>query len=293
MRQSSLLSITLLLLLSPAYCQETSKPPDEKSTAKVKERSPEKANTSAWEVLNESLRGDNSAKRAEAVSALAIAGRQKPIIELVESFLQDKEASVRQAAVVTLGELSSRRSIPKLRQALDDEANEVSFSAARVLWELGDSTGRQVLIQVLAGERGASQSVAHGEMQEMKKKIRDPAALTLFGVKQAGVLGPFGMGLSLMEELRNDRSASARIQAANALANDRNQGSAQDLEHALADKNWAVRAAAAKALAKRGYGHSLPALRDLLDDKNDVVKYSAAAAIVRLTRARYPGKPRE
>jgi hypothetical protein len=34
--------------------------------------------------------------------------------------------------------------IPKLRQALDDDAPEVSFTAARILWEMGDTSGRIV-----------------------------------------------------------------------------------------------------------------------------------------------------
>jgi len=104
------------------------------------------------------------------------------------------------------------------------------------------------------------------------------------------VLGPFGIGLSLAEELRKDRSAAARILAADALASDRNIGSAQELEDALADKNWAVRAAAAQGVAKRGYRHALPSLQTLLLDKNEVVRYTAAAAIVRLTNARPPRK---
>jgi HEAT repeat protein len=66
---------------------------------------------------------------------------------LIEGFLSDKDSAVRQATIVTLGEWRSRRSMPKLRQALDDDADEVSFTAARVLWGMGDTSGRVVLIQ--------------------------------------------------------------------------------------------------------------------------------------------------
>jgi HEAT repeat protein len=282
----------LLLLLGPAYCQlsQAGQPSRAESSAEAKNRSSENPGESAWQVLNEALSGDDSSKRTEAVAALSVVGARAPVTELIESFLHDKESSVRQAAVVTLGELKSRRSIPKLRQALDDNADEVSFSAARVLWDMRDTSGRLVLIEVLAGERGASEGAVHGQIRELKKKIKNPAALALFGVKQAGVLGPFGIGLSLAEELRKDRSASARILAADALASDRNPGTPQELEVALADKSWAVRAAAAQALAKRGYRHSILALNHLLADKNDIVKYTAAGAIVHLTRTRYPGK---
>jgi HEAT repeat protein len=243
----------------------------------------------AWQMLNEALNGNDAAKRTEAVSALSVAGPSAPI-PVLEKLLQDHEPSVRQAAVVALGELKSRRSMPKLRRALDDEDAEVSFSAARVLWEMGDRSGRMVLIEVLAGERTATQGAAQGQIQGFKKKLKNPAALALFGIKQSGVLGPFGIGLSLAEELRKDKSASARILAADALAKDRDAASAQELEDALGDKNWAVRAMAAQSVAKRNYRHSIPALRDLLADKNEVVKYTAAAAIVRLTRASYAGK---
>jgi hypothetical protein len=98
---------------------------------------------------------------------------------------------------------------------------------------MGDTSGRIVLIQVLAGERGVSENPAQGKVREMKKKLRNPAALALFGIKQAGVLGPFGIGISIAEELRKDSSASARVLSADALARDNDAGSAEQLEDAL------------------------------------------------------------
>lgn len=125
----------------------------------------------AWEILRDALAGDDASKKVEAISALSVARPRTPVIKLIESFLSNKDSSVRQAAVVTLGELRSRRSIPKLRQALDDDSAEVSFTAARILWEMGDTSGRIVLIQVLAGERGASENLAQGKLREMKKNF--------------------------------------------------------------------------------------------------------------------------
>jgi HEAT repeat protein len=54
----------------------------------------------------------------------------KPV-GLIESALDDKEVSVREAACATLGELKARTSIPKLRMALADAAPEVVFAAGR------------------------------------------------------------------------------------------------------------------------------------------------------------------
>jgi HEAT repeat protein len=291
MPQCALVVVLGLVLLGPATCLALNgqQPSTADSGAEQKKSPGGNPGDESWLVLNEALKGDDTAKRTEAVAALSVAGPNAPI-GVIEKLMQDRESSVRQAAIVALGELRSRRSMPKLRRALDDEAAEVSFSAARVLWEMGDRSGRLVLIEVLAGEKGATAGAAHGKVQEFKKKLKNPASLALFGIKQAGVLGPFGIGLSLAEELRKDKSASARILAADALATDRDAASGQELEDALADKNWAVRAAAAQALARRNYRHAIPALRDLLTDKNEVVKYTAAAAIVRLTRARYVEK---
>ncbi len=239
----------------------------------------------AWKILTDAAADNDVSKRTEAISPLAIAGSKPRAFLLVESALQDKDPAVRRVAVIALGEMKSRKSLPKLRQMLEDDAPEVSFAAAQVLWRMGDRSGRQVLFEVLAGERNPSGGGLGRKAGEMKKKLHSPSAVAEFGAKQGAraLLGPFAIGLTVAEELRKDNSASARALSAALLAMDRSPESAERLEQALDDKNWLVRATAAKSLANRRHRHALPRLEALLSDHKDVVRYSAAAAILALS----------
>jgi HEAT repeat protein len=123
---------------------------------KKEERAPQNVTARAWKILEEAGRDNDVSKRTEAISALAVVGSKPRAFVLVESALQDKDPAVRRVAVIALGEMKSRKSLPKLRQMLEDDAPEVSFAAAQVLWQMGDRSGRQVLFEVLAGERNPS-----------------------------------------------------------------------------------------------------------------------------------------
>ena len=66
---------------------------------------------------------------------------------------------VRQSAALALGEMNAYAAIPWLKQALNDSP-EVAFGAAKALTKLGDSSGRDVLIAVMAGERVRTRPVS-------------------------------------------------------------------------------------------------------------------------------------
>src|SRR5437868_14076754 len=70
----------------------------------------------------------------------------------VEESLQDKDPQVRQAAALALGQMKTPQAILYLKQALGD-TGEVAFAAAKSLVDLGDPSGREMLLAVLAGER--------------------------------------------------------------------------------------------------------------------------------------------
>ncbi len=252
---------------------------------KKEDRAPQNVTARAWQILEEAVADNDVSRRTEAISALAIVGSKSRAFALVESALQDKEPAVRRVAVIALGEMKSRKSLPKLKHMLEDDSPEVSFAAAQALWQMGDRSGRQVLFEVLSGERNPSGSGLGRKASELKKKLHSPAALAEFGAKQGAraLLGPFAIGLTVAEELRKDNSASARALSAALLATDRSPESAEQLEQALDDKNWLVRATAAKSLAKRRQRHALPRLEALLNEDKEVVRYSAAAAVLALT----------
>ncbi|HUS07532.1 MAG TPA: HEAT repeat domain-containing protein [Bryobacteraceae bacterium] len=252
----------------------------------------------AWKIIEDAHAQNNSIQRSQLLNALSAAGTNPRTIAILEAGLSDKSSEVRQAAAAVLGDVKSRSSIPKLTAALDDEAAEVSFTAARSLWNMGDLSGRDIFMEVLAGERGNSPGLVKGSMRQVKHRLHNPASLAMLGVKEgAGMfLGPFSMGIMVFEELRKDGSASARTLATVMLASDSDPASIRNLEEALSDKNWIVRAAAAKALAARGSRDSVPNIEPLLSEDRHRVRYVAAAAIVALAgqavpQAEHPAVP--
>lgn len=238
----------------------------------------------AWKILAQGTSENNANKRKLALSAMVIAGTNPRAVTMVVSLLKDREVDVRQMAASVLGDMNARAAIPELEEALDDEAPEVSFTAARSLWSLGDRRGMDVLLAVLNGERGASAGLMKGTIRDARKRLRDPAGLAMLGVREgAGMfLGPAAMGIMVFEELRKDGSASARTLSAETLAKGADPAILTILEEALDDKNWLVRAAVVKALAMRGSRSSIPHVETMLADKQEAVRYIAAASLIRL-----------
>lgn len=263
--------------------------------------------TRSWKMVNAALAEESAERRIEAITALSTIGPRRSVARLIEARLTDKHHDVRHVAAATLGEMRSRRSVPALRRVLEDREPAVSFAAALALWHLGDRSGRAILFDVLAGERGTGPGFIKGGVRDAKKFAR-PANLATTGAKQGAstLLGPFALGIPLVEALRKDGGAPDRALSASLLAQDSDPESVQQLEAALGDKNWAVRVAAARALADfalRGKGEDLTrarstetvdserivgALAPLLEDDKAAVRLVAAASILRLTR--YAGR---
>ena len=238
----------------------------------------------AWQILTEGTTNSNANKRKQALSALVLAAPNPRAVTMAEGLLSDKEVDVRQSAASVLGDMKSRAAIPKLVEALDDDAPEVSFVAARSLWNLGDKRGRDILLAVLAGDRGVSAGFVRGSMRDAKNRLRKPSSLAMLGLKEgAGMLfGPASMGISAIEEMRKDSSASARALSAVLLGTDNSPESVKALEEALVDKNWVVRAAVVKSLAMRGDRKQIATLQSMLTDQEEAVRYMAAAGVIRL-----------
>jgi HEAT repeat protein len=239
----------------------------------------------AWEVLNHALADGNPVKRSQALTALGLIGSTAPhVVDLLEAGLTDKDVTVRQTAAAVMGEIGARQTIPMLKKALDDESGEVSFAAARSLWQMGDSSGREIFWAVLAGEQKTGPGMIQGEIRDAKRKLRNPAALVKIGIDEgAGFLGPFSMGVGFVEELLKDKGATARALSAKLLGSDSDPQTRLELEQSLEDKNSGVRAAAARALSQRAGKEELAKIQPLLGDSNDGVRAVAAAAIIRLS----------
>jgi len=242
------------------------------------------ASSPAWQILTEGAAEGSGYKRSEAISALGTI-RSAEADKLVVAALADKDIMVRLAAVGTLAERKSRADIPMLKRALSDDSGEVSFIAARALWEMGDRSGRDVLEEVMFGEQ-KKQGFIQKQIRGAKATAHDRKGLVWMGAKEgAGFLfGPLGTGIGLMEQAMKDDAAQARVLSATLLAQEKGPEAAGLLGEVLVDKNPLVRAVAAKLLG----GFNGPSVRGklepLLEDKNDTVRYMAAASIVRISR---------
>lgn len=250
--------------------------------------------TASWKILSEGVHDKSVTRRADATIALGSIGLRPDVVRLVEAGLADTQPRVREISAATLGSMRSRTSTPKLKTLLQDKSDRVIFTAARALWELGDTSGRDLFIAVLSGEGDSRMKTAvSGQIKDATSTLTNPRELAQIGLDQgaSALLGPFALALTLGQRLAKDRSAPMRALCADLLAKDSNPVSLRELEDALLDKSWAVRAAAAKALGIAGRPRSIPKLKPLLDDKNSSVRFMAAASIIRITLYRIPFAP--
>jgi HEAT repeat protein len=243
--------------------------------------------SSAWDVLRKGMDDGDAQHRKTVIAAIGTIGPEPEAVKLVVRGLQDKDTLVRQTAAATLGEMGAHDAVQHLRAALDDSP-EVSFTAAKSLWQLGDTSSREIIQAVMAGERSDKPSMLHSAMKDAKHRLR-PSQLALMGVKEASgtFLGPGSMGIDAiqeaMKEAKKDSAAPGRAAAAAILGKDPDPYSLVLLEWGLSDSNWAVRVAVAKALGERGNQQTIVKLSPLLSDDHHAVRYMAAASMVKLS----------
>lgn len=243
-----------------------------------------------YDTLKAGLEDGNPAKRIAAVLALGVVKPQPKPVAMVEGMLTDKDSGTRAAACSVLGDMKSRTSIPKLREALDDKAGEVIFAAGKALYAMGDPQGREVLIEVLEGDQAPKSGLVSSSLRDARLKLHDPKALLLLGVNEsAGLLGPFGISVPIAEMLMKDNQASGKTAAALLLATDRSEDTKKAIKEALDDKNWTVRVAALRSAALLDLKAYYTDVAALLDDKRDEVRYAAAGAMIRLRQS--PPRP--
>ncbi|MGA3293383.1 MAG: HEAT repeat domain-containing protein [Candidatus Acidiferrales bacterium] len=242
----------------------------------------------AWTLLAQGAASDKLRNRSDAISALTVLDRDRRAVSTIGAALDDKEESIRVLAATSLGDMKARAAIPKLKDALEDNSAQVSFAAAQALWKIGDRSGREILYEVLSGDRKVKPGIIQGKVNAAKHDLHDPKALALIGVNEASgaFLGPFSMGVSFIEEYAKNNGAPIQAVCAKLLASDDSRDTVNELRDALGDKNWAVRAAAARALAKMNHREVVPQLKDMMEnDKEQPARFAAAAAIVRLSAA--------
>jgi len=241
----------------------------------------------AWFTLNLSLNDPSPEHRQTGMAALAAIGEPDPkAVERAEKALQDGDPLVRQSAALALGEMNAYVAIPWLKQALNDSP-EVAFGAAKALTKLGDPSGRDVLIAVMAGERKDAPGFVTNAQRKAKEKMHHPTSLALLGAQDAAgaMFGPVAVVIPITRETMKLRSKDGpgRAAATAYIARYPDPYAVSLLEWALNDEEPLVRLEAAKGLGDRGGSDSVPKLVATLRDTSEVVRNMAAAAIIRIT----------
>jgi HEAT repeat protein len=239
----------------------------------------------ARDILQKASQDKNPDVRKQAAVSLSLGGPREPFLSELEAMLADKDVEVRLAAISSLSDLKTRRTTAALRKALNDDVPEVSFAAAKALYNANDPAGKQALFSVLSGETKASSGFLTKQKREALRMTHTPKTMFMFALKAGAGLAPvpgLGEGISSMQGILADPSVSGRAMAALLLAKEKDPATLAALREALVDKDASVRAAAVHALALRNESNLQKDLVPLLDDKKEAVRLRAAAGYLRL-----------
>ncbi len=100
-------------------------------------------------ILIDGLNDNDQGSRLAAIQALGLL-RYVPAIRGIEKFTAEKYSTAeRLAATITLGNIGNKSSIPILQKMLNDEEPNIRWDAAIALAKLEDSSGFQVIINLL------------------------------------------------------------------------------------------------------------------------------------------------
>jgi HEAT repeat protein len=250
----------------------------------------------AWEALNTALsdtKPQAERVRIDAITALSALGDFPRAAAWLRDAQKDQDRYIRLAAVAAMGSSKKAEFVPDLKQALNDNAAEVSFTAAVGLWKMNDRSGESILDAVLAGSRKANQGLVSSEKHEADQDLHSPSKLARIGAEQGAyaLLGPFGIGFTALRMGKGQSAIHPRVIAATLLAEDTSTASMQRFVDALDDPDPLVRTAAARALGDYHGAQATDALSDALYDSKPAVRLMAAASYIRASQPE--PKPKE
>src|SRR5262245_4121800 len=206
------------------------------------------------EMLMKALQDRNPDTRKQAVAALSLAAESGPLFDQLEKMMDDKDVEVREAVVAGLSEVKTRKATEALHKALQDEVPEVSFAAAKALWQRRDPEGKKALLAVLERENKTSSGFFSKNMREALRMMHTPRTTFLFAVRQGIGFVPIpgiGEGIASMQGILTDAGVSGRATAALLIGREKDPDTLEALKDALSDKDASVRAAAVHSLCLR------------------------------------------
>lgn len=260
-------------------------------------RPPDATDTRCTDMLKVALTSHNPDTRKEAVVALSLASDRSALLPLLVGMTGDKDVQVRLAVVSSLAEVNSKEARNTLEIMLKDPVPEVSFAAAKALWNLHDPAGKQALLAVVQGETKTASSYFPAQMRQALRMMHTPATTFLYAMRQGIGFVPvpgLGEGIASMQALLTDPGISGRATAVLLLGKDRDPALVPALKDAMYDQNWTVRAAAVHSLALRNDPALKKDLAPMLGDEKEGVRLRAAAGYLRLSaiQLRRVGRPR-
>jgi hypothetical protein len=252
----------------------------------------------AWDMLNNALsdkRTQAELPRIDAIAALGTLGDFPQAVASLRDAEKDQDRYIRLAVVTAMASSKKTLFLPDLKQALNDSAAEVSFSAAVGLWKMDDKSGESVLEAVLGGNRKANRGLVSSEKHDADQDVHSPAKLAEIGAEQGAfaLLGPFGFGLSAIRGRKGQNGIHPRVVAATLLAEDKSSGAMKQFIDALDDSDPAVRTAAARLLGDYHTKEVTDALSEELSDAKPAVRLMAAASYIRAAHPQPEGNRRK
>jgi HEAT repeat protein len=240
----------------------------------------------AREVLEQGARDDDPDVRREVAVALGLTARRESATRVLDTLARDKDYLVREAALVSIGELRDPRLTKAAHDALDDSVPEVAFAAARALFKLKQPEGKQLLLDIVEKETPGKSSFLRAKIRDVSRRMRRPKSAMLFVAQQGIGFVPvpgLGEGVSALTALVSDPDFSARATALMVLSSDRSPEVRAQVEQAFNDGDWSMRAAATQIAASRNERSLRFRVVPLFEDTNRRVRYRAAAAFLRLS----------
>jgi HEAT repeat protein len=257
-------------------------------------QTPAQLQAQAWELLSTAI-GDakHADTRIQALAALGQMGSNPRSLKWIEAAMKDQDVDVQTAAILAAGQTKALAIRPALHRQLDSKAPQVAYTAALTLWKMGDHSGEDILEAVINGERRASPTLMNGTEHDMDRTLHSPSELAKIGVVEGAglLLGPFGFGITAYEYIKKNGGDTARVNAIEALSQEKSEAIRKVLLGALGDKDLGVRAAAAKALASYHQPEVSAAIAKLFYDPKQPVRLTASAAYLISSNAS-PGSPK-
>ena len=304
--------VTLALAAPAAYPQTTPQPAAQSASASAAQvpnndpdgkvvgdqpsapQTPAQLQDQAWQLLSTAVADTkHTDTRIQALAALGQMGNNPRSLKWIEAAMKDQDVDVQTAAILAAGQTKALAIRPALHQQLDSKAPQVAYTAALTLWKMGDHSGEDILEAVINGERRASPTLMNGTEHDMDRTLHSPSELAKIGVVEGAglLLGPFGFGITAYEYIKKNGGDTARVNAIEALSQEKSEAIRKVLLGALGDKDLGVRAAAAKALASYHQPEVSAAIAKLFYDPKQPVRLTASAAYLISSNAS-PGSPK-